>query len=82
MLFELSQDEYTWQDAYGLLDLRASLAGRERGYRVTAFMKNVFDKNYVTLIYAQGEQLIPNGYIHRVPKYAERTAGLEVRYDF
>jgi iron complex outermembrane recepter protein len=82
VLYELSQDPYTRQDAYTIVDLRTILAGKNEGYRVTAFVKNVFDKNYASLIYANPPPLLPNGYIQGVPKYANRTVGLEVRYDF
>lgn len=82
VLYELSQDPYTQQDAYTIVDLRTILAGKDAGYRVTAFVKNVFDKNYASLIYANSPALLPNGYIQLVPKYANRTVGLEVRYDF
>jgi iron complex outermembrane receptor protein len=82
VLYELSQDPYTQQDAYGIVDLRAVVAGRNQGYRVTAFLKNALDKNYASLIYANSPALLPNGYIQLVPKYANRMAGIEVRYDF
>jgi iron complex outermembrane recepter protein len=82
VLYELSQDPYTKQDAYGIVDIRAIVAGEDEGYRITAFVKNVFDKNYASLIYANSPALLPNGYIQKVPKYANRMAGIEVRYDF
>lgn len=82
VLYELSQDPYTEQDAYTIVDIRAVLAGKNHGYRVTAFLKNLMDTNYASLIYANSPALLPNGYIQLVPKYANRTAGIEVRYDF
>lgn len=82
VLYELSQDEYTWQDAYAIVDVRAALAGKRHRYRVTAFVKNLFDKNYAGLIFSQPAELLPNAYIQAVSKYAERTAGVELRYDF
>ncbi|MBK6740272.1 MAG: TonB-dependent receptor [Haliea sp.] len=82
VLYELSQDPYTEQDAYTIVDIRAVLAGKNHGYRVTAFVKNLMDTNYASLIYANSPALLPNGYIQLVPKYANRTAGIEVRYDF
>lgn len=82
VLYELSQDPYTRQDAYSILDIRTVLAGKQQGYRITAFVKNVFDTNYASLIYANSPALLQNGYIQLVPKYANRTAGIEVRYDF
>ncbi len=82
VLYELSQDKYTWQDAYGIVDIRAAIAGKRHRYRITAFVKNLFDKNYASLIFAQPPELIPNAYIQAVSKYAERTAGVELRYEF
>lgn len=82
VLYGLSQDQYTEQDAYTIVDVRAVLAGTQGGYRITAFVKNVLDKNYASLIFANDKDLQPNTYIQLVPKYANRTAGIEVRYDF
>lgn len=82
VLYELSQDPYSSQDGYTVVDLRTVLAGKDAGYRITAFVKNAFDQNYAALIYANPPPLLPNGYIQLVPKYANRTVGLEVRYDF
>jgi iron complex outermembrane receptor protein len=82
VLYGLSQDPYTQQDDYAVIDLRTVLVGRDRGYRVTAFVKNVTDKNYASLIFANSADIQPNAYIQLVPKYAERTAGIELRYDF
>ena len=81
-LYEISQDPHTRQQDFTVVDVRASLAGTDRGWRATAFVKNLFDEDYATLIYAQSEVLIPHGYIHYVPKYANRTVGVELRYDF
>lgn len=82
ILYELSQDEFTRQGAYTIVDFSAELQSRDHPYQVTAFVKNVFDKNYATLIFAQGQELIQNAYIHRVPKYANRTVGINVTLDF
>jgi iron complex outermembrane recepter protein len=82
VLYELSQDDYSRQDAYSIVDIRTVLAGKQAGYRVTVFVKNLFDTNYASLIYANPEPLLAHGYIQYVPKYANRTAGIEVRYDF
>jgi iron complex outermembrane receptor protein len=82
VLYELAQDEFTWQDAYTVVDARLALAGTETGYRITAFVKNLFDEDYATLIFANANELQPHAYIHHVPKYADRTWGMELRYDF
>ncbi len=82
VLYEISQDDYTRQDAYSIVDVRVSLAEIDGGFSVTAFAKNLFDEDYASLIFAQAQELIPHGYIHYVPKYANRTLGLAVQYDF
>ena len=82
VLYELSQDPYTRQDSYAIVDISTTLSGRDNGLGIKVFVKNIFDEDYATLIFAQGQELIPNAYIHRVPKYAQRTAGVELRYDF
>jgi len=82
VLYDLSQDPYTEQDSYTVIDVRAALASRDKRYRVTAFVKNVTDTHYASLIFANSADLQPNAYIQLVPKYAHRTAGVELRYDF
>jgi iron complex outermembrane receptor protein len=82
VLYDIAQDEYSWQDAYTVVDVSTTLAGKEQKYRVTAFVKNLLDEDYATLIFAQAQEVMPNGYLHSVPKYAQRTAGIEVRLDF
>jgi hypothetical protein len=34
------------------------------------------------IIYANEDIVMPNGYVQMVPKYAQQTLGLELRYDF
>lgn len=82
VLYGLSQDKYNWQDAYTVVNAHATLAGTRHKYRISAFVKNLFDEDYASLIYAQAQQLLPNAYIQRVPKYANRTFGIELRYEF
>jgi iron complex outermembrane receptor protein len=82
VLFDLAQDEFSWQDAYSVLDARVALVGTDHGYRVTAFVKNVFDENYAELVFANANELQTHSYIQLVPKYANRTFGVELRYDF
>ncbi len=82
VLYELSQDPNTRQDAYTIVDARVALTDSKNRYKLSAFVKNVFDEDYASLIYGQSEILLPNAYIHGVPKYAQRTAGIALRYDF
>jgi iron complex outermembrane receptor protein len=82
VLYGISQDPYNVQDAYTVFDASLTFVGRERGYRVTAFIKNLFDKDYASLIFANEEIVLPNSYVQLVPKYAQQTMGVELRYDF
>jgi iron complex outermembrane receptor protein len=82
VLYGISQDPYNVQDAYAVVDASLTLEGRERGYRVTAFIKNLFDEDYASLIFANEEIVLPNSYVQLVPKYAQQTMGIELRYDF
>lgn len=82
VLYEISQDPFTRQSGYTVVDAHTALSAPDDGYRVSVFVKNVFDEDYATLIFAHAQELIPHGYIHHVPKYARRTAGVEFAYTF
>ena len=78
--FLIEQDEYTTEDDYGILDLSLVLDDHSDHYTVTLFTKNVFDEWYVTRVNSFVDTFTPNGYGHQVPRYAERTFGVEARY--
>jgi hypothetical protein len=78
--FLIEQDEYTTEDSYGILDLSLVLLDHSEHYTVTLCTKNVFDEWYVTRVNAFADTFTPNGYGHQVPRYAERTFGVEGRY--
>jgi iron complex outermembrane receptor protein len=78
--FDISQDTEMVQEAYEVLDLSVALEDKNDHYTVTAFVKNVMDDFYTTSIASYSDTFTPNGYGHRVPRYHERTAGVEVRY--
>jgi iron complex outermembrane receptor protein len=78
--FLIEQDIYTTEDDYGILDLSLVAVDHADHYTVTLFTKNVFDEWYVTSINAFADTFTPNGYGHAVPRYAERTFGVEARY--
>lgn len=78
--FLIEQDRYTTEDEYGILDLSVALEDKAEHYTVTAFVKNALDEWYVSAVAATVSTFVPNGYVHRVPRYAERTFGLEARY--
>ncbi len=78
--FLIEQDTYTQQSAYGILDLSLALEDNSDRYSLTFFVKNVMDKWYVNSVNAGADTFTPNGYVHQVPRYAERTFGIEGRY--
>ena len=82
VLFSVTQDEGTIQDAYGILDLSMSLEDDNSRYTVTAFVKNAGDEFYTSAINNVGALQLPatGGYNHRYPKFARRTFGVEGRY--
>ena len=78
--FVIEQDAYTTQDSYGILDLSLVALDHSDHYTVTLFTKNVFDEWYLTSVNSFVSTFTPNGYGHQVPRYAERTFGVEARY--
>ena len=53
---------------------------RDNRWDAIFYVKNVFDEFYVTNIASNVDIFIPNAYIQQVPRYSERTAGMELRY--
>ncbi len=80
VLYDLSQDENTIQDGFEIVDASIMLIDQNAHWDATLYVKNVFDEHYVLGIGSTLDLFIPNGYLQSVPKYAERTAGLEFRY--
>ena len=78
--YTIEQDQYTTEDDYGILDLSLVALDHEDRYTLTLFAKNVFDEWYVSGIGSLPANFTPNGYGHQVPRYAERTFGVEARY--
>jgi iron complex outermembrane receptor protein len=79
VLYTLAQDEYTTQDGYEIFDASVSLLDKSDRWDASFYVKNVFDEFYVAGIGSTLDLFIPNGYLQQVPRYAERTAGLELR---
>lgn len=80
VLYSITQDDNTVQDAYTIVDTSIALLGPENRWKVTAFVKNVTDEFYASVIFANNPNIVPNGYNHIYGKLAERTYGLELRY--
>lgn len=82
VLYQNSQDQNNIQDAYAIVDLSLAALEREGDYSVSVFVKNVLDEDFSSLIFAHSEVLIPHGYVQFKSKYAKRTAGIELRYNW
>ena len=78
----IDEDRYQRQVAYGILDLSVSLREKEGRCSAVLLVKNVLDKGYVSVIGAQNENLIPNGYFQLLPRTFERRIGAELRYQW
>jgi hypothetical protein len=82
VLYQNSQDKNNIQEAYSILDLNLAAVEREGGYNVSVFVKNALDEDFASLIFAHDAALVPHGYVQFKSKYARRTAGIELRYDW
>lgn len=80
VLYSVTQDPYTKQDGYELLNLTAGLYDKAGRYSVTVFVQNALDEHYVEAIAATTDLFLPNGYLQQVPRMYKRTVGLDVRY--
>ena len=82
VLYQNSQDKNNIQDSYAIVDLSLAALEREGSYSLSVFVKNVLDEDFSSLIFAHSEVLIPHGYVQFKSKYARRTAGIELRYNW
>jgi iron complex outermembrane receptor protein len=79
VIYSISQDVYTHQDGYQLVDAEIMLLGNDDRWSLAFFVKNVFDEFYVSGIGPTSDVFVPNGYLQQVPKTSSRTAGVELR---
>ena len=82
--FSLSGDPLTQYDAYDLLDLSIGIVERERAaYRVTLFVNNVFDDEYVMVLANLGQLYAGNLAMGQMlARDSQRYAGLRVKFNF
>ena len=80
ILFSLSQDENSEFDGYQIVDASVALIDKDDKWNATVYLKNALDEFYISAIVALPAVFVPNAYVQQVPRYSERTAGLEVRY--
>lgn len=81
--YSLSQDPATIQPGYGLVNLSLGLRDTDRRFEVTAFVNNLFDKQYLSNINNQfanyGNQTATLGYL---PRDFRRYGGIRATYNF
>jgi iron complex outermembrane receptor protein len=78
--YSLTQDQYTIEDGYTVLDASLVFESHSDRWDATLFVKNLTDKFYASSIQANNPSILPNGYTQRYAKVAERSYGLEMRY--
>lgn len=81
--YMLTQDPMTVQDGYGIVNLSVGVRDKVRGYQVTGFVNNLFDKKYYTNFansYGNyGNQTALQAFI---PRDFDRYAGVRVFMNF
>lgn len=82
VLFDLAQDENARFGGYEVVDLAVKLRSQDKHWSANLYVKNVFDEFYVSGIGSLPTFFFPNAYTQSVPKYAERTVGIDFRYKF
>lgn len=77
--FVIEQDPLTTQDGYTTVDASVGIRDQSNRYRLTFFVKNLFDEHYVTLLARSATlttaTLTPNSLTGNVPKEANRYFG-------
>lgn len=82
VLFSLAQDVNARIDAYEIVDIAVKLLSQDKRWSANLYVKNVFDEFYVSGIGTLPTFFFPNAYVQSVPKYSERTAGIDFRFSF
>lgn len=82
VLYDLSQDENARVDGYEIVDLAVKLVSQDEHWSANFYVKNLFDDFYITGIGSLPTFFFPNAYLQSVPKYSERTLGVDFRYRF
>jgi|GEM_PF-6248841 len=80
ILYSLSQDRFTEFDSYEIFDFSVMAIDKDNRWNATVYVKNAFDEFYVSNIASNVTNFTPNGYLHNLPRYYERTVGAEMRY--
>jgi iron complex outermembrane receptor protein len=79
MQFVIEQDPLTTQDGYTTVDASIGLRDQSNRYRLTLFVRNLFDEHYVTLMARSSTlstaTLTPEQLTGNIPKEANRYFG-------
>ena len=81
--FNILQNPYTDEDAYGITNLRVGISDEAERYEVSLFVNNVFDENYRSY-----KQSIPRPFsggvtvTHINSRNSERYMGVSAKYNF
>ncbi|WP_434701175.1 TonB-dependent receptor [Pseudomonas sp. D1-36] len=73
----LEGGEGSYQPSYGLTNLRLGMRSQDRAWEVEGWVRNVFDRNYITAVYSllgAGDYGVMTG--------SERTVGTTVRFRY
>ncbi len=79
--FDIAQDVNGIQDSYGILDAAIDLKSKHNRHALRLFAKNLLDEFHVLGISSTTELLLPDAYLHQVSKTAQRTFGVEYRFE-
>lgn len=77
--FEVTQDPKTIQPGYSISDLAVGAKNDEHGWTAEVFVKNLFDKQYVSAIETWPQvHGGPGGYLHLLPRDFNRYFGVRL----
>ena len=81
--FDLGNNPLTVQKSYGVVNGSIALNDAARGFKVTLYVNNLFDKSYTTFIgdnfnFYRGAHVMTQ----TLPRNAQRYVGLRVKYEF
>jgi len=86
MNFVIEQDPLTQQDGYTIVDASVGLRTQDNRYRLSFFVKNLFDEHYVTLMARSSTlstaTITPDQLTGNVPKEANRYFGASFGVSF
>lgn len=80
--FDLTQNPRLTQDAYGIANASIGIQDPDNNWRVTLFVNNLFDQNYVTRIIDDTSRNQPFILLQQATRNADRYFGARVRFGF